>query len=270
MNFKIYNDSIKNSGNNQTLNRLSNILYLPITNRIENNIIGINAYKFGKKVINKNINYILIIGGTDINIDFQNSEKRKIIIEALRQSLVIICFTSYFRKKILELNINNNKIFIIKQSVPKLICSDFNLKKHLNINPEKIFLIVGNLRPVKNQMMLNNLFKFLYNNYNYVLVIIGDIISGEYSFPEGVYHIKGVNKNIVYSCIKQSDGLINTSLSEGMSLAIIEAMKLKCIVYAINTIHNRFLISNNFNGFLFLKFKLLIIDKYLFFSSLQL
>ena len=94
MNFKIYNDSIKNSGNNQTLNRLSNILYLPITNRIENNIIGINAYKFGKKVINKNINYILIIGGTDINIDFQNSEKRKIIIEALRQSLVIICFTN--------------------------------------------------------------------------------------------------------------------------------------------------------------------------------
>ena len=75
--FKIYNESINTSGNYTTLNRLSKILKLPITNKIEDNIIGIHAYKFGKKVINKSINFILIIGGTDINIDINKTEKKK-------------------------------------------------------------------------------------------------------------------------------------------------------------------------------------------------
>ena len=47
--YYIYNQSIKYSGNNTTLTRLSKILNLPTTNIIKDKIIGIHAYKFGKK-----------------------------------------------------------------------------------------------------------------------------------------------------------------------------------------------------------------------------
>ena len=47
------------------------------------------------------------------------------------------------------------------------------------------------------------------------------------------------------------DGLINTSISEGMSISILEAMINKCPVYARNNKSNLDLITHNENGFVF-------------------
>jgi len=86
--FSIYNKSINFSGNNTTLNRLSNILNIQITTKIKNNIIGIHAFKFGNLVLNKNINFILIIGGTDLNIDIHDDNKKAIIKECMSPSKI--------------------------------------------------------------------------------------------------------------------------------------------------------------------------------------
>jgi glycosyltransferase involved in cell wall biosynthesis len=246
--YEIYNDSLNYSGNNTTLIRLSKLLNLRFTNIIKNNIIGIHAYKFGKKVINKNINFIIIIGGTDINIDVYNASKLTIIRKCLEQAKFIIAFNKYIYNRLLYFNINISKIKIIKQSVPILNPVKFyNLRNKFNIRTKKIFLLVGNIRPVKDVYFLKNIF----DNFNMTLIIIGNIINGNYNFGKNIIHLDGLESNYIYDCMKQVDGLINTSKSEGMSIAILEAMKLKCPVYARNNEGNKSIIKHLYNGFIF-------------------
>lgn len=116
--YDVFNDSINTSGNNTTLMRISKILDLNQCDIIKNNIIGIHAFKFGSKIINKNYDFILIIGGTDINIDINDSSKKKIIKNAIIQSRYTVCFSKYLKEEVIKLNVeDNNKIKIIPQSV---------------------------------------------------------------------------------------------------------------------------------------------------------
>jgi glycosyltransferase involved in cell wall biosynthesis len=250
MKYKIYDNSINFSGNSTTLNRLSNLLYLERTKNNIGNLIGIHAYKFGKEVINRNINFILIICGTDINKDIYEEEKKYIIMTALKQARYIVVFNSYLLNKVISLGIDKNKVKLIKQSIEKPLLSDFNLRKKININPSRIYLMVGNLRKEKDPMFLANTFHWLYKKNNIVLVIIGKMIE-KYSFPEGIIHIDGLNSSDIYSCMRQVSGLVNTSISEVISYSILEAMKLGCPVYARNNKGNRSIISHGLTGFLF-------------------
>lgn len=254
--YKIFNDSIEYSGNNTTLNRLQKLLNISSTNIIENNIIGIHAYKFGKLVIDKNINFILIIGGTDINHDIENIYKIDIIMKACSQAKYIVIFNSYLKKKIIKLfNIHESKLKVIPQSVNYIENKYFNLKNYLKekfnlINLNKIFMMVGNLRPVKDPLYFNNIFKKL-KEENIILILIGNIVEGDYIFNDGIYYLGPFEKPIISSLYNQVDGLLNTSISEGMSSSILEAMLNKCPVYARNIDGNCSLIENNYNGFLF-------------------
>lgn len=133
MKYNIYDNSIDCSGNKTTLTRLSNILNVKLINKIQDNIIGIHAYKFGKFInINININYIIILGGTDINEDIYDDNKRDIIQRTLNNSKYIISFNIYLKDKIIEkFNINENKIKIIPQSVGNLDIEEYNFKKKI-------------------------------------------------------------------------------------------------------------------------------------------
>ena len=142
--YSIYNNSSEFSGNNTTMTRLSKILNLPIVNKIKDRIIGIHAYKFGKQVIDKNLDYILIIGGTDINIDYYNSDKRKIIIKAILQAKYVVTFNNVYRYT-LRLNFGIDNIVAIPQSVNFEEPNYFNLRKflydnHKIVDPEKFLL----------------------------------------------------------------------------------------------------------------------------------
>ena len=84
-------------------------------------------------------------------------------------------------------------------------------------------------------------------------MIIGKIFEGNYQFGDGIYHIDGLEREEIYYCMKKCKGLVNTSISEGMSLSILEAMKNKCPVYARDNEGNKSIINDNSNGFLFSK-----------------
>jgi hypothetical protein len=233
--WKLYNNYEKTSGNLTTINRLSILLNLPLTNKIENNIIGIHAIKFGLKVFDKNINYGLIIGGTDVydleyfsNINF---------IDILNNSKFIVVFNNYIYKIIYKLTENNN-IFIIKQSfIPLTLKNQPNLllKVHKEKPYNKVFLFIGNLRKIKDPFYLKPVFDYLYENYKYLLVFIGN--NDEYQlelFNGGYYYFGSLNYKLTLTQLLFCDGLINSSINEGMSSSIIEAMYYKIPVYARN------------------------------------
>ena len=53
--------------------------------------------------------------------------------------------------------------------------------------------------------------------------------------------------------MQQVDGLVNTSIEEGMSSSILEAMKLSCPVYARSNCGNLAIIQHLYSGFIFEK-----------------
>ena len=107
--YRIYQNESKinkNSGNNTTLLRLSKLINFPnlikFTDKIQNHIIGIHAYKFGKDILEanknifpKNLKFILITGGTDLNIDINDPNKEPIIRETIINAQFIICFNIF-------------------------------------------------------------------------------------------------------------------------------------------------------------------------------
>ena len=256
-NYKIFNDSNIYSGNNTTLTRLANILNLNLTNKIENNIIGIHAFKFGKKVIGKKFNFILIIGGTDLNEDINIESKKEIIVKTLIESKKIICFNSYLKNKVEDLigKKFNDKIHIIPQSIYPNIIIPFHFKLYLknftkNIKYQKIFIINGNLRKVKNPFYFEKTFNNVLDDY--LLILIGENLDNfKINNTNNFIYIGPIDSKYIPSIYQSVDGLINCSHSEGMSIAILEAMYYKCPVYAINIEGNKSIIKDNFNGFLF-------------------
>jgi len=250
-NYKIYDNSLQYSGNRNTLNRLSNILNLPKTNQIENYIIGIHLFKFGKLVINKNLNFIVIIGGTDINIDHQYPEKFNIMKTVILEAKYVICFSPYIHLKTTQLFGTHNKYKIIPQSVQiNENIHSHNLSELYNAN--KIFLFIGNVRSVKDPIFLIEIFKKLYALKNYKLIIVGkNVENKEYDFNNGIIYYDGLPHDHIFFLMKNCNGLINSSKSEGMSLSILEAMKLRCPVYVRNNYGNLSIVKDKCNGYVF-------------------
>ncbi len=214
-------------------------------------IIGLNAYKVGKLLINRNYNFFIIVTGTDLNCDFFDQEKKKIILEVFKQAKKIIVFNLYQKKILLKNNFNS---IIIPQSVDiDLPTNNFNLRDYLNIkhNISKIFLLVGNLRKVKDPFFLIDEFKKLYDELGYIFIYIGSNLDNYDLNKYYIKHIDGLDSVSTYTAIKQSNGLINTSLSEGMASSILEAMSLKCPIYARINNSNEYIIKHNYNGYLF-------------------
>jgi hypothetical protein len=237
MTWKLYNNYDNYSGNNTTINRLSLLLKLPITNNIEDYIIGIHIIKFGLKVFDKNINYGLIIGGTDIYDIKYNLYNRK---DVLDNAKFIVVFNNYMYHKILGLTINKN-IFIIRQSFIPMSYNILNNTPNLllKVNEEKpfnkVFLFIGNLRKIKDPFYLKNAFDFLYENYKYLLVFIGDNNDYDISlFNGGYYYLGALDYQLTLTQLINCNGIINSSIDEGMSSVIIEALYYKVPVFARN------------------------------------
>jgi hypothetical protein len=232
MNWKLYNDYEKNSGNLTTINRLSILLKLEITNKIEDNIIGIHIIKFGLKVYDKNINYGLIVGGTDIYEELNSLYNRKYVLDNAK---FIVVFNQYMLNRVLTLT-NNQNVFEIKQSfIPIKINKTPNLllKVHKERPFKKVYLFIGNLRKIKDPFYLKNVFDYLYEKYKYLLVIIGNNDNYDKSlFTNGYYYLGSLDYKLALIQLLYCDGLINSSINEGMSSAIIEALYYKVPVFA--------------------------------------
>lgn len=254
--YTLFDTSKKYSGNKTTLKRLKNILNLKVSKEISSYSIAINAYNFGTELNNINgetciKDFIVILGGSDVYEHINDDGKKKLIESTLGQSKWIVSFNKDMKQRILDnFEISCDKIRIIPQSVStKLKASQYDLYNTLNISRDKkIFIMVGNLRPIKRPDFLFNCFK---KNKKEVLIIIGEMNNQEYIFPENVFHINGLKKRDIYACMKQSNGLINCSINEGMSSAILEAMALRCPVYAFRNPGNMSIIKDDFNGYLF-------------------
>ena len=154
--------------------------------------------------------------------------------------------------------LDSSKIKLILQSVGQLIYKVINnlleelFYQKTGMKFNKIFVMVGNIRKVKNPIFIKKAFDNTLKLRKYAVALIGDIIDDiDIEWTDNFIHLGPIDNKLLPNIYKQASGLINTSDSEGMSTSILEAMLYKCPVYAKDIEGNRVLITNMRNGFLF-------------------
>lgn len=116
------------------------------------------------------------------------------------------------------------------------------IRRKYNFNPyDKIIIHVGRLTPVKNQdMIIKGFARVVKDNHHVKLVIAGDgdlkpklmNLVNELHLGENVVFTGLLPREEVYNLMKVSDAFILNSASEGLSVALLEAMALElpCIL----------------------------------------
>ncbi|OEF99570.1 hypothetical protein BHF71_08460 [Vulcanibacillus modesticaldus] len=224
---------------------------------------GFNAFYFYRFWRRKGINrspYIVTLTGTDLNHALFDEDKRSYIIYSLEKAKAIHVFNQEARKVLVqEVPSVTNKIFVIPQGVT--FFSNIYNEKFQKEKDTCLFLLPAGIRKVKNISSAITMLGKLHDSYpNIRLWLVGPIIEDD----EGKKIFNLVDKNShwirylgqidhekmgeVYS---QADIVLNTSLSEGQSSALLEAMSFGIPVIAANNLGNRSIVFQGKNGYIY-------------------
>jgi glycosyltransferase involved in cell wall biosynthesis len=229
-------------------------------------IVALHAYRAGH-LLNSIYNcedddlppLILIFAGTDLH----SCEPKWI---STVQSIIphangLVCFNADW-KKYVETTYQTQvrcKITVIPQSVLILPFIFEQLPSSLHtINHRKVLLWIGEIRSVKDPLFIIRFLSQL-NNDAYHLFLVGyehdsslsDDLRSLSSSQCNVTLLGGRSQNFVHTLIRTSFAYINTSINEGMCLAILEAMALGVPVIARRNTGNASLVQNGKTGLLF-------------------
>lgn len=184
-------------------------------------------------------------------------KKLRMFIESIVSIFIdkIIAVSDSLRSKIInDLFISKNKVVTIYNGV--------NFKaidhKHKKCKSELLLVTVGRLVQVKNYKMLIRAFAIAKKRckYNIRLIFVGD--GPERNNLEIECDSYNLNNNLIFygfcdevdKILSESDIFVNSSHYEGISLAIIEAMKFSLPVIATSVGGNNEIISDGFSGIL--------------------
>ena len=126
-----------------------------------------------------------------------------------------------------------------------------------SFSQRKILLWIGEIRSVKDPIFALEVFSRL-NQDDYHLIVIGAEQNGELlenlfaaASNLNVTFLGAQTQNFVHTIMRTSFGYINTSVNEGMCLAILEAMTLGVVVLARRNLGNASIVKHGKTGLLF-------------------
>ncbi len=204
--------------------------------------------------------YILTSGGTDVNHYIFEEKYSEEMIDVLQNAKVITVFTEDAKKKMNQVYEGMNlSIEVIPQSIwfPK----DRSQAKNVQLpegNPR--VLLPSGLRDVKDIFFLMDELKGLQEKYHDLqFLITGMVLDQEilstlkrYMIDNSWIHfIENVPIEMMPTIYTWADYVLNTSISEGQSSALLEAMDMGCLVFARNNPGNASIIKDGENGYLF-------------------
>ena len=221
---------------------------------------GFNAYHFNKYWAQRgslSYPYLITLTGTDLNHALFNEKTKESVLQTLEGSKAIHVF-------------NENAKKMLWQKVPRLIDKTFLIPQGTKFFPLEqvdlqrnsfIFVLPAGIRSVKNIPAAISMLTSLYEKDPRIrLWIVGPIIEKE----EGNKVRKLVEQNthwISYwgeiphskmsEVYRHADVILNTSLSEGQSSAILEAMAIGIPVLVSDIAGNRDIVIHGKTGFLY-------------------
>ncbi|MDC0896159.1 glycosyltransferase [Candidatus Pelagibacter sp.] len=179
--------------------------------------------------------------------------------------------------KLLNLIVNFDTIVISKFIAKKLAIKKYEIlnpiinlnfwkNKKFNYTKSNILKItcVGNINKTKNYLILLEYLNDI--NINFELNIVGEILNTQKKYFEKIKILQSIinkkklkkvnilerqNSSKIKSLLNKTDLFILPSLSEGLSISLMEAMSMKCTCLISDNSNKSKIIKNNVNGFIF-------------------
>ena len=177
---------------------------------------------------------------------------------------------SYFFKILLKIIPTNNlKFVVINDEIAKKLkiqkyrkyipLFENKHKKKNKIIKKNIAISIGNLNRVKNHIFLVRALKNIKKDYK--LLILGgrlltqsnyyEILKNEIRKNDNINLLEKKKRYIVHKYLLSSKFFILPSISEGLSIALIEAINSNCVCLISKNSNSSKLIKDNYNGFIF-------------------
>ncbi|XP_034068625.1 glycosyltransferase 1 domain-containing protein 1 isoform X3 [Gymnodraco acuticeps] len=270
--------------------------------------LAIHLFKAGRLLLDIQVPFGVIFGGTDINEDVKVEQKRVVMEQVLQKARFAVAFTDKLKEEAeLYLLSQSSRIYVQPQGIQTEVSEKFCWSEFLrssdasieHVDELRVFLLVCGLRRVKDPLYLVEVFsEWHYENPLNVLVIIGpkctvclclfflsnsvvrqkidplftveveavvkSIIHASVS-PEsrrtelcrcfcraaGVFLAQERSQQELHAAMKRCFAVVNSSVSEGMSAAILEAMDLGVPVLARDIPGNAAVVQHEFTGLLY-------------------
>ncbi|XP_033628470.1 glycosyltransferase 1 domain-containing protein 1-like [Asterias rubens] len=229
-------------------------------------VLAIHAYRSGRLLLECPVPYGIVFGGTDINEYPKNHEKLRTMTAVIMKARFLVSFNQAMRDQAVTLWPDiGSRLYTQPQGVVTSPSSHFDFHLHLRDacgipDHSKIFLLVAGMRPVKDPLYLAHRFSEWHNeNRSIYLVIMGPCLDNQFAEKvkvtakrlPGVEMIEPLAQDDCHKAMQECTAVVNSSLSEGMSTAILEAMDLCVPVIARNIPGNRTLVEHRQTGLLY-------------------
>ena len=244
-------------------------------------VIGIHCYRAGAvlqqafgSTTPRPLPYLLIASGTDLNADLQNISCNATLCAAIADSAGVATLSPELQIKAQELlahlNLNHPvEVTHIPQAPDLPQNASFSLKSVLGLQQEqKLILLPAGLRPVKDvRFAIEAMAQALIDHPDHVFAVLGPRTDAQYhaqcaslmgewrlrhrSLKGRMHLLDGLSRADYLGALREADLLLNTSTSEAVSNAVLEALGAGIPVLAKDIPGNRFVIQHEENGLLF-------------------
>ncbi|XP_036600694.1 glycosyltransferase 1 domain-containing protein 1 [Trichosurus vulpecula] len=230
--------------------------------------LALHLYRGGRLLQGQRIPFGIIFGGTDINEDINHEEKKQIMGIILEEARFAVAFTESMK----EMALNKwphakGKIHVQGQGISTMPNVTFNWNTFLQsaeINQRAdnlhVFILICGLRRVKDPLYLVDAFSEWHREEpNVYMVIVGPEVDPVFTREvkarvkraAGVQLIGEMSREDLHAIVKNCFAVVNSSISEGMSAAVLEAMDLEVPVLVRNIPGNAAIVKHEETGLLF-------------------
>ncbi|XP_041955851.1 glycosyltransferase 1 domain-containing protein 1 isoform X1 [Alosa sapidissima] len=231
--------------------------------------LAIHLFKGGRFLLDIHVPFGIVFGGTDVNEDVKDERKRTVMEHVLKKARFSVAFTPQMKEKAESFLLpESSKIRVQPQGIKTRCASDFSWSEFLSssgveaecVEDMCVFLLVCGLRRVKDPLYLLKAFSEWHASHpQVVFIIIGPKMDPVFSEEveesvsrwAGVYHTAEREQDELHAAMTHSFALVNSSISEGMSAAILEAMDLGLPVLARDIPGNAAIVQHEVTGLLY-------------------
>nr|XP_006209595.2 glycosyltransferase 1 domain-containing protein 1 isoform X1 [Vicugna pacos] len=230
--------------------------------------LALHLYRGGRLLRGHGIPFGVIFGGTDLNEDVNQGEKNKVMGKVLEEARFAVAFTESMKETAqTQWPHAKGKIFVQSQGISTVPNAAFNWNSFLRrseINQSAdhlhVFLLICGLRRVKDPLYLVDAFSEWHQEEPsvYMMIVGPEVdpvftreVEAKVKRTPGVRLMGEMAQEDLHAVVKNCFAVVNSSVSEGMSAAILEAMDLEVPVLARNIPGNAAVVTHEVTGLLF-------------------
>ncbi|KAF1445825.1 GL1D1 protein, partial [Pygoscelis papua] len=233
--------------------------------------LAIHLYKGGRLLQGSRIPFGIIFGGTDVNEDIKCEEKHRVMGAVLGEARFAVAFTVKMKELAAAEWPSRDQTCCVSlffntgiKTTPSETFDWYRFLQNADIPTDTgclhMFLLICGLRRVKDPLYLVDVFSDWHRRDPSVhLGIIGPAVDPLFTSEvkekvtraPGVHLLQEMPQDDLHAAMKRCFAVVNSSISEGMSAAILEAMDLDTPVLARNILGNAAIIKHKETGLLF-------------------